>query len=37
VYVVLTPPTKYTGEVQGIAGLLQLLNAVMDREVMQLK
>lgn len=31
VYVVLTPPTEHSGKLQGLTGLLELLNAVMDR------
>lgn len=35
VYIVLTPPAKMDGTKQGIPGLLQLLSAVMQREVQQ--
>lgn len=37
VYIVCTPPTKYQGTMQGIGGLMELLNGVMDRELAQLK
>lgn len=37
VYVVCTPPSKYTGDLYGISGLLELLTGVMDRELVQLK
>ena len=37
VIIVCTPPSQFTGKTQGIGGLLEMLAAVMDRQVQQLK